>query len=114
MKEVQMTLPVEAELHASFIAAAELEHRPASQVLRELMRSYVQQVRARIPANAINDRISAAERHRREDASNFSYASIALEGFSIGEEDQDLTRRFVDGEINLEDALKAAHESIRK
>ena len=50
MKEVQMTFRVESELRTRFTAAAELDHRPAAQVLRELMRAYVGQ--ARLPPAA--------------------------------------------------------------
>lgn len=35
------TMKLEAELRAEFMAAAEASHRPASQVVRELMREFV-------------------------------------------------------------------------
>jgi hypothetical protein len=38
-------MKLEAELRAEFMAAAEAAHRPASQVLRELMREFVQRQR---------------------------------------------------------------------
>ncbi|MFS0772311.1 antitoxin of toxin-antitoxin stability system [Sphingomonas sp. 1P08PE] len=41
-KAAIFTMKLEAELRAEFIAAAEASHRPASQVVRELMREYVQ------------------------------------------------------------------------
>ena len=44
-KESQMTIRIEPELRAQFTEAASLDHRPASQVLRELMRSYIATVR---------------------------------------------------------------------
>jgi len=72
-KEVQMTLRIEPELRAAFSDAAALEDRPAAQVLRELMRAYIAQVRERGYRPA-NDVISAAERRRREDAVNFARA----------------------------------------
>lgn len=53
-KEVQMTIRIEPELRAEFTAAASRDHRPAAQVLRELMRGYVKQVSAK-------DRASASE-----------------------------------------------------
>ena len=46
-KEAVMTFQVEAQLQADFHSAAEMDRRPAAQVLRELMNSYVQQVRNR-------------------------------------------------------------------
>lgn len=40
-KSVFMQLQMEAGLRASFQEAAERQHRPAAQVLRQLMREYV-------------------------------------------------------------------------
>ena len=44
-KEAVFTMKLEAELRADFMAEAEAAHRPASQVLRELMREFVQRQR---------------------------------------------------------------------
>lgn len=44
-KEVVFTMKLESELRAEFIAEAEAAHRPASQVLCELMREFVQRQR---------------------------------------------------------------------
>ncbi len=44
-KEAVFTMKLEPELRAEFIAEAEATHRPASQVLRELMREFIQQQR---------------------------------------------------------------------
>jgi predicted transcriptional regulator len=44
-KEAVFTMKLEPELRADFMAEAEAAHRPASQVLRELMREFVQQQR---------------------------------------------------------------------
>ena len=41
-KEAVFTLKLEPELRASFMAETEAIHRPASQVMRELMREFVQ------------------------------------------------------------------------
>jgi predicted transcriptional regulator len=41
-KEAVFTMKLESELRDAFMAAAEASHRPASQILRELMRDYVQ------------------------------------------------------------------------
>lgn len=40
-KDSTFTLKLEAELRDAFIAAAEAEDRPASQVVRDLMRQYI-------------------------------------------------------------------------
>lgn len=45
-KDTVFTMKLEPELRAEFMAEAEAAHRPASQVLRELMREFVQRQRA--------------------------------------------------------------------
>ena len=44
-KEAVFTMKLEPELRADFMAEAEATHRPASQILRELMREFVQRQR---------------------------------------------------------------------
>ena len=44
-KEAVFTMKLEPELRAEFMAEAKAAHRPASQVLRELMRGFVQRQR---------------------------------------------------------------------
>ena len=44
-KEAVFTMKLEPELRAEFMAKAEASHRPASQILRELMREFVQRQR---------------------------------------------------------------------
>ena len=44
-KEAVFTMKLEPELRAEFMAEAEAVHRPASQILRDLMREYVQRQR---------------------------------------------------------------------
>ncbi|MBI5329980.1 MAG: antitoxin of toxin-antitoxin stability system [Betaproteobacteria bacterium] len=44
-KEAVFTMKLEPELRADFMAEADAVHRPASQVLRELMRDFVQRQR---------------------------------------------------------------------
>lgn len=44
-KEAVFTMKLEPELRAAFMAAAADEDRPASQVMRELMRGYIEQRR---------------------------------------------------------------------
>ncbi len=41
-KEAVFTMKLETQLRAEFVAAAEAAHRPASQILRELMRNFIQ------------------------------------------------------------------------
>lgn len=42
LKEAVFTMKLEAELRDEFMAEAQASHRPASQILRELMREFVQ------------------------------------------------------------------------
>jgi len=44
-KEAVFTMKLEPELRAEFMAEAQAAHRPASQVLRELMRDFVERQR---------------------------------------------------------------------
>ena len=44
-KEAVFTMKLESELRDNFMAEAEASHRPASQVLRELMREFVDRPR---------------------------------------------------------------------
>jgi hypothetical protein len=44
-KEAVFTMKLEPELRAAFMAAAAAADRPASQILREMMRGYIQQQR---------------------------------------------------------------------
>lgn len=44
-KEAVFTMKLEPDLRAAFMAEAQAAHRPASQVLRELMRDFVQRQR---------------------------------------------------------------------
>ena len=46
-KAAVFTMKLEPDLRAAFMAAAEASHRPASQVVRELMRDYVRREAAR-------------------------------------------------------------------
>jgi predicted transcriptional regulator len=45
LKEAVFTMKLEPELRAEFIAEAEAADRPASQIMRELMRDYVRRQR---------------------------------------------------------------------
>ena len=44
-KEAVFTMKLEADLRADFMAEADALHRPASQVVRELMREFIEQQR---------------------------------------------------------------------
>jgi hypothetical protein len=65
-KQAVFTMKLEPELRAEFMAEAEAAHRPASQVLRELMREFVQRQRE----SRVTDRRNGANDVRRNGASN--------------------------------------------
>lgn len=46
MKAAVFTMKLEPDLRAEFMAEVEASHRPASQVVREFMRAFVQEQRA--------------------------------------------------------------------
>ena len=60
-KDAAFTMKLEPELRDAFMAAAEAAHRPASQVVRELMREFVQrQDAARDHAAFVQRKVDAA------------------------------------------------------
>ncbi len=63
-KEAVFTMKLEPELRAAFMAEAEAEHRPASQVMRDLMRQYIERQReSRVHDEYLRDKV---ERGRAE------------------------------------------------
>jgi len=60
-KEAVFTMKLEAQLRDAFMAEAEDSHRPASQIMRELMRDFVQrQKQARDYDAFLNSKVSQA------------------------------------------------------
>ena len=52
--------------------------------------------------------ITDAERRKRQEAVNFSRASVGLEGFKPSEEAEAQMRRHINGEIDLAELVKSA------
>lgn len=98
-KDVFMQLRIEPELRASFQEAVALEHRPAAQVIRELMRDYV--------AARLRPKVISSE--KRLESVRFAAANVALEGLSVSTEAEELARQFVNGEITLDELVSAKH-----
>ena len=72
-KEAVFTMKLEAELRADFIAEAQAADRPASQILRELMRDFVQrQKQARDYDAFLNSKVAQAR--AQIDAGNYASA----------------------------------------
>jgi predicted transcriptional regulator len=59
-KEVQMSIKMESELRDRFMVAAATVHRPAAQIVRELMRAYIS--RQELPNDETIAAIEAVER----------------------------------------------------
>lgn len=60
-KEAVFTMKLEPQLREAFMAEAEAAHRPASQILRELMREFVQRQReAREYEDFVRAKVSVA------------------------------------------------------
>ena len=60
-KEAVFTMKLEQELRDEFLAEAEAAHRPASQIVRELMREFVQRQReARAYDSFLRKKVEAA------------------------------------------------------
>lgn len=65
-KEAVFTMKLEPELRDEFMAEAEASHRPASQILRELMREFVQRQRqAREYEAFLRDKVANAREQIR-------------------------------------------------
>ena len=65
-KDAVFTMKLEPELRAEFMAEAAAAHRPASQVLRELMREFVQRQReARDHDEFLRGKVEAARSSMR-------------------------------------------------
>jgi len=71
-KEAVFTMKLESDLREAFMAEAEASHRPASQILREMMREFVQKQReAREYGTYLQVKVSEA----RNEISTGQYAS---------------------------------------
>jgi predicted transcriptional regulator len=65
-KAAVFTMKLEPELRAEFMAEAEAAHRPASQVIRELMREFVQHQREAREYNAfLHNKVETARTSMR-------------------------------------------------
>ena len=71
-KDAVFTMKLEPELRAEFMAEAEVAHRPASQILRDLMREFVQRQRE---ARAYDDFLRGKVADAREQIRAGNYAS---------------------------------------
>ncbi|GHT95709.1 hypothetical protein AGMMS49545_19130 [Betaproteobacteria bacterium] len=96
MKTSTMNLRIEEDLREKFTAAAERNHRPAAQVLRDLMRDYV----AQNDAVAAFPRISETEQAKRQRAVDIARANVGLEGYELSADDEAHFQAFVNGQFD--------------
>lgn len=84
------------ELYTAFSDKALSENRTASDVLRSLMREWLEKDSAK-PAS-----LTAIERRRRMKAVEFARASVELEGYSLPDSELARFQQFCDGPLSLE------------
>ena len=89
MKEAIFTMKLEPELRNAFMAAAQAAHRPASQIVRELMREYVerQQMAAREYDNFLARKVELAR--QQVEAGRVHSDRDVEEGFASKRGDED-------------------------
>lgn len=88
-KDAVFTMKLEPQLRDAFIAEAQAVDRPASQIVRDLMRDYVQRqrdqrdhdafVRAKVEAGR-RDRVAGLDQSNDEVEAEFATRRLALEG----------------------------------
>ncbi len=78
-KEAVFTMKLEAELRNEFMAEAEAAHRPASQVVREFMREFVQRQREARDYDAFLRRKVAVSRSSVRAGRGLSNAEVEAE-----------------------------------
>jgi hypothetical protein len=108
IKDEQMIFRVPRDLKVEFQQAANSIERPAAQVLREFMRTFVARVNQAEPSRSIST--SPAQ---RQAAVDFGRASVALEGLAISPQAEALQQQFVRGDISIEEcvaAIKRGHQ----
>lgn len=78
-KEAVFTMKLEAELRADFMAESEALHRPASQVVRELMREFVERQRMKREHSAFVERKVALARTSMQAGQGFGNDEVEAE-----------------------------------
>lgn len=78
LKDVQMSIKMEPELRDEFMAVAASRHRPAAQIVRDLMRLYIAQ--AEMPNEAT---IAAMEELKQGKGKRFASAAALLKDLGL-------------------------------
>ena len=77
-KEMQMSIKMEPELHAEFMAVAATTHTPAAQIVRQLIRSFI--ARHETP-NAVT--IAAMQAADKDEGTPFASAEALFKDLGI-------------------------------
>ena len=109
--KVSISFRVEPELRDRFNAAAKLDRRAASQVLRELMHGYIGEVGRK--HGSVTKRSAWQSLARRRDLTN-AKASIELSGFKIPAEMEAIADQFMRDEVSIDAVLTKADELAGK
>ncbi len=91
--DCNMTFRCEKGLREEFMKTADSMDRPAAQLLREFMRTFVIQHKPQI---------SAEERARRLEEISYAKATLELEGETISPELLDAAMKYANGDISYE------------
>jgi predicted transcriptional regulator len=83
-----MALRLDADLKERFQRAADAQDRPAGQLLREIMRDYL-------------DQRESSDQGSREAAARYATASVALEGGQFSSFSDGLVSRYVEGNLDV-------------
>jgi len=94
-KEAVFTMKLEAQLRDAFMAEAEAIHRPASQIMRELMRDFVQRQKQARDYDAFIDS-KVAQARAQIDARNYSSS-------------EDVESRFAERRAKLQAKVASTH-----
>lgn len=78
-KEAVFTMKLEADLRADFMAETDALHRPASQVVRELMREFVERQRMKREHSAFVERKVALARMSMQAGQGFGNDEVEAE-----------------------------------
>jgi len=80
-KEVQMSIKMESELREQFMATAASRHRPAAQIVRDLMRFYIAQSEMSGKPDEIPNKLTAATLRKSERGEDIFHAKNAADLF---------------------------------
>ena len=128
MKTATMTFRIEEDLRQQFNEAAMRVHRPAAQIIRELMREFVEKNIDGTNSEPARETVTTSfyvggeeyqitqpvaktmEELERRKAMEFAIANSELEGYKTPDEFRNLMEQVVIGEITIEDVRRDIEE----